>query len=121
MKQRVAIARVLINNPRVLLMDEPFAALDAQTRLMMQERLLALWEEQNMSMLFITHDIDEAILDRGPNPRDGRQAGPHHPGSGGAARATTVALRADVGRIHGDERKTCMEAIAEQSNKAFAN
>lgn len=62
MKQRVSIARVLINNPEVLLMDEPFAALDAQTRLMMQEWLLSLWEEQTMSMLFITHDIDEAIL-----------------------------------------------------------
>jgi NitT/TauT family transport system ATP-binding protein len=62
MRQRVSIARVLINNPAILLMDEPFAALDAQTRLMMQEWLLGLWEEQRMSMLFITHDIDEAIL-----------------------------------------------------------
>jgi ABC-type nitrate/sulfonate/bicarbonate transport system ATPase subunit len=62
MRQRVSIARVLINNPAILLMDEPFAALDAQTRLMMQEWLLRLWEEQRMSMLFITHDIDEAIL-----------------------------------------------------------
>jgi NitT/TauT family transport system ATP-binding protein len=62
MRQRVSIARVLINNPAILLMDEPFAALDAQTRLMMQEWLLRLWEEQRMSMLFITHDVDEAIL-----------------------------------------------------------
>jgi NitT/TauT family transport system ATP-binding protein len=62
MRQRVSIARVLINNPAILLMDEPFAALDAQTRLMMQEWLLRLWDEQRMSMLFITHDIDEAIL-----------------------------------------------------------
>ena len=62
MRQRVSIARVLINNPAILLMDEPFAALDAQTRLMLQEWLLRLWDEQRMSMLFITHDIDEAIL-----------------------------------------------------------
>ncbi len=62
MRQRVSIARVLINNPTILLMDEPFAALDAQTRLLLQEWLLRLWEEQRMSMLFITHDIDEAIL-----------------------------------------------------------
>ena len=62
MRQRVSIARVLINNPAILLMDEPFAALDAQTRLLLQEWLLRLWDEQRMSMLFITHDIDEAIL-----------------------------------------------------------
>jgi ABC-type nitrate/sulfonate/bicarbonate transport system ATPase subunit len=62
MRQRVSIARVLINNPEILLMDEPFAALDAQTRLLMQEWLLRLWEEHQMSMLFITHDVDEAIL-----------------------------------------------------------
>jgi len=62
MRQRVSIARVLINNPEILLMDEPFASLDAQTRLVMQEWLLRLWEDQRMSMLFITHDVDEAIL-----------------------------------------------------------
>ncbi|MBI3055098.1 MAG: ABC transporter ATP-binding protein [Betaproteobacteria bacterium] len=62
MKQRVSIARTLINEPEVLLMDEPFASLDAQTRLIMQEWLLKIWEEHKMTMLFITHDIDEAIL-----------------------------------------------------------
>jgi ABC-type nitrate/sulfonate/bicarbonate transport system ATPase subunit len=62
MKQRVSIARTLINEPEILLMDEPFASLDAQTRLIMQEWLLKIWEEHKMTMLFITHDIDEAIL-----------------------------------------------------------
>ena len=62
MKQRVAIARTLANSPEILLMDEPFGALDAQTRMVMQELLAKISRETKNTILFITHDIDEAIL-----------------------------------------------------------
>jgi NitT/TauT family transport system ATP-binding protein len=62
MRQRVALARVLVNHPRILLMDEPFAALDAQTRTMMQQELLRVWSAERRTAIFITHNIEEAIL-----------------------------------------------------------
>jgi NitT/TauT family transport system ATP-binding protein len=74
MKQRVAIARALANHPRILLMDEPFGALDAQTRAQMQSYLLQIWRQVDITIVFVTHDLDEAIYlaDRivvlGPNP-----------------------------------------------------
>jgi NitT/TauT family transport system ATP-binding protein len=61
MKQRVAIVRALVNNPKALFMDEPFGALDAQTRNVMQAELLRIWQEQQKTVVFVTHSVDEAI------------------------------------------------------------
>ncbi|HCA67559.1 MAG: hypothetical protein A2249_03215 [Candidatus Jacksonbacteria bacterium RIFOXYA2_FULL_44_7] len=62
MQQRVAVARTLANNPRLLLMDEPFGSLDEQTRSLMQEFLIELWEKERKTVIFVTHDVREAIF-----------------------------------------------------------
>jgi ABC-type nitrate/sulfonate/bicarbonate transport system ATPase subunit len=62
MQQRCALARALANDPEILLLDEPFGALDHQTRELMQELLLEIWEADRKTVLFVTHDIDEAVF-----------------------------------------------------------
>lgn len=62
MQQRVGVARVLANHPEVMLMDEPFASVDAQTRMTLQEELTRIWESKRPTILFVTHDVDEAVF-----------------------------------------------------------
>jgi NitT/TauT family transport system ATP-binding protein len=62
MQQRIAIARLLVNEPEILLMDEPFASLDAQTRAVLGEELIRVWQELRRTVLFVTHSVDEAIF-----------------------------------------------------------
>src|SRR5207247_10374635 len=61
-RQRVSIARAFANDPEILLMDEPFSALDAQNKLLLQEELLHIWEEHKKTVVFITHSVDEAVF-----------------------------------------------------------
>jgi NitT/TauT family transport system ATP-binding protein len=62
MKQKVAIARALANDPEVILMDEPFASLDAQTRLLMREEILRIWERDKKTVILVTHNLDDAVM-----------------------------------------------------------
>ncbi|MDD3985291.1 MAG: hypothetical protein PHY59_05285 [Methanobacterium sp.] len=62
MKQRVAIARALVNDPNALLMDEPFASLDVLSRHKLQEKVVRIWEEEHKTIVFVTHNVDEAVF-----------------------------------------------------------
>lgn len=118
MQQRVGIARALANYPSVLLMDEPFGALDSQTRAMMQENLVSIWREFGTTVLFVTHDVDEAvfladrvlIMSAGPGEiiKEVKVPLPRPRGPETVASAEFVALRA-----------ACLEVIRVESLKAF--
>ncbi len=105
MKQRVAIARALAMQPRVLLMDEPFAALDALTRRRMQEELLSLWEQVRFTLLFVTHSIEEALFVGSRigvlTPRPGRLRAEINAHEFGFGSAGSSAFQAATQRIHG--------------------
>jgi NitT/TauT family transport system ATP-binding protein len=105
MKQRVAIARALAMGPRVLLMDEPFAALDALTRRRMQEELLQLWEQERFTLLFVTHSIEEALVVGNRvlllSPHPGRVRAELNAQQFGLNSAGSADFQAQVQRIHG--------------------
>ena len=88
MQQRVSIAATLILEPRILLMDEPFGALDPRIRLRMQELLIQLWREQQGTVFLVTHSVEEAVYLGRPRLCDGRQAGAAGRGPQGAASRT---------------------------------
>ena len=104
MKQRVAIARALAMQPRVLLMDEPFAALDALTRRKMQEELLRLWDDERFTLLFVTHSIEEALVVGNRilllSPHPGRVRAEINSHAYSHASSDDADFRASVARIH---------------------
>jgi NitT/TauT family transport system ATP-binding protein len=126
MKQRVAIARALAMQPRVLLMDEPFAALDALTRRKMQEELLRLWEGERFTLLFVTHSIEEALVVGNRilllSPHPGRVRAEINSHAYSHASTGEADFRASVARIHRllfdtDERATTSPAAVKENHE----
>ncbi|WP_051391081.1 ABC transporter ATP-binding protein [Paraburkholderia mimosarum] len=126
MKQRAAIARALAMQPRVLLMDEPFAALDALTRRKMQEELLHLWEDERFTLLFVTHSIEEALVVGNRilllSPHPGRVRAELNSHAYTHANTGDDAFRASVARIHRllFETKEERPGFAEATMEAYA-
>ena len=77
MRQRAALARAFLTDPQILLMDEPFSALDAQSKLILQEELLRIWKDHRKTVIYVTHDIDEAVPVGGPRVGDERSPRTH--------------------------------------------
>ena len=135
MRQRVAIARALVNEPRILLMDEPFGALDAQTRAKMQSHLLDIWKNLDITILFITHDLDEAvyladrILVLKPHPGEVQEVievpvpRPRSAAQFGSAefRATKARIEALIHPRESEEEKSEEEALGKAPMIRFTN
>lgn len=119
MQQRVGIARALANYPSLLLMDEPFGALDAQTKIMMQESLLKTWDEFKTTVLFVTHDIDEAIF-----LADRIIVMTSAPGKIAADLTVHIARPRQHETIMGPEfidlKRTCLSLIKQETMKTFS-